>query len=82
MPETQHPHSEAKNGEDGPSFWTGARGRVNPAGAVPEVFSAAIPAPGATAVEYFLSAADRSGYREALPRVAPDGFYSFETAAR
>jgi hypothetical protein len=52
------------------------------AGAAPEVFSAAIPAPGATAVEYFLAAADRSGYRETLPRVAPDGFYTFETAAR
>jgi agmatine/peptidylarginine deiminase len=52
------------------------------AGAAPEVFSAAIPAPGATAIEYFLAAADRSGYRETLPRVAPDGFYTFETAAR
>jgi hypothetical protein len=28
-------------------------------------------------VEYFLSAADRSGRREALPRTAPDGYYSF-----
>jgi hypothetical protein len=32
--------------------------------------------------EGHLSAADRSGYRETLPRVTPDGFYSFNTAAR
>jgi len=48
----------------------------------PETYTAAIPAPDAAVVEYFLSAADRSGNQEALPRVAPDGFYSFEVAAR
>lgn len=44
----------------------------------PDVYEASIPgaAPGET-VEYFLSAADRSGRRESLPRVAPDGFYHF-----
>jgi hypothetical protein len=34
-------------------------------------------APGQT-VEYFLSAADRSGRRETLPRTAPKGFYTFQ----
>ena len=29
------------------------------------------------AVEYYLSAADRSGRRESLPRSAPNGFYVF-----
>ncbi|MCK5645240.1 MAG: agmatine deiminase family protein [Anaerolineales bacterium] len=28
-------------------------------------------------IEYFLSAADRSGRQESLPRTAPDGFYTF-----
>ncbi len=50
--------------------------------AAPETYFAAIPAPAAAVVEYFLAAADRSGRRETLPRVAPDGFYSFEVAAR
>jgi len=48
----------------------------------PETYTAAISAPDAAVVEYFLSAADRSGNRETLPRVAPDGFYSFEVTAR
>jgi agmatine/peptidylarginine deiminase len=52
------------------------------AGATAEIYTAAIPAPQSAAVEYFLSAADRSGRRESLPRVAPDGFYSFEIASR
>ncbi|MBW2494477.1 MAG: agmatine deiminase family protein [Deltaproteobacteria bacterium] len=50
------------------------------AGATPETYTASIPAPAATAIEYFLSAADRSGRRETLPRVAPEGVYSFEVA--
>lgn len=44
----------------------------------PDIFVASIP--GAFAgqgVEYFLSAADRSGRRESLPRTAPDGYYWF-----
>ena len=56
-----------------------------------EIFVASIPGTGSAeigsagrssgqAVEYFLSAADRSGRRESLPRTAPDGFYSFEVA--
>jgi len=52
------------------------------AGATPDTYSASIPAPGAAVIEYFLSAADRSGRRETLPRVAPSGFYSFEVALR
>jgi agmatine/peptidylarginine deiminase len=52
------------------------------AAATPETYTASIPAPEATAIEYFLSAADRSGRRESLPRVAPDGFYTFEVASR
>jgi hypothetical protein len=48
-------------------------------GSSPGLFVAAIPAPDdGTTVEYFFSAADRSGRREALPRVAPGGFYSFK----
>jgi agmatine/peptidylarginine deiminase len=44
----------------------------------PETFAASIPGAGADrGVEYFLSAADRSGRRESLPRTAPDGHYSF-----
>jgi hypothetical protein len=44
----------------------------------PEIFVASIPgAAGGQTVEYFLSAADRSGRRESLPRTAPDGVYSF-----
>ncbi len=43
-----------------------------------DVYGASIPSPGpGRAVEYYLSAADRSGRRETLPRVAPKGFYSF-----
>jgi hypothetical protein len=45
------------------------------------IFAAAIPGAAAgRAVEYFLSAADRSGRRESLPRTAPDGYYSFRVA--
>jgi agmatine/peptidylarginine deiminase len=49
--------------------------------AEPDVYEASIPgaAPSET-VEYFLSAADRSGNRESLPRAAPYGFYSFSVA--
>jgi len=44
----------------------------------PETFAASIPGGAAgQGVEYFLSAADRSGRREFLPRTAPDGYYSF-----
>ena len=44
----------------------------------PETFIASIPGVAAgRGVEYFLSAADRSGRRESLPRTAPDGYYSF-----
>jgi agmatine/peptidylarginine deiminase len=52
-------------------------------GSSPGLFVAAIPAPddGAT-VEYFFSAADRSGRRETLPRVAPGGFYSFKVDSK
>jgi hypothetical protein len=48
------------------------------AAAEPDVYEASIPgaAPGET-VEYFLSAADRSGRRESSPRTAPDGFFHF-----
>ncbi|HEY5658067.1 MAG TPA: agmatine deiminase family protein [Myxococcota bacterium] len=47
-------------------------------GAEPERYVASIRGPGAgKTVEYFLSAADRSGRRESLPRGAPVGFYSF-----
>jgi agmatine/peptidylarginine deiminase len=52
------------------------------AGAAPGVYTAAIPAPQSAVIEYFLSAADRSGRRESLPRVAPDGYYTFEVASR
>jgi len=53
------------------------------AGSDPEAFSADIsgPEPGDT-VEYFLSAADRSGRHETLPRGAPEGFYTFTVAPR
>jgi agmatine deiminase len=51
-------------------------------GTAPEIYTAEIPTPQSAVIEYFLSAADRSGRRESLPRVAPDGFYTFETAAR
>jgi agmatine/peptidylarginine deiminase len=44
----------------------------------PEIFLASIPGAAAgQTVEYFLSAADRSGRRESLPRTAPEGYYSF-----
>jgi agmatine/peptidylarginine deiminase len=44
--------------------------------------AAAIPSPGpGRTIEYSLAAADRSGRRETLPRVAPAGFYSFAAAA-
>lgn len=44
----------------------------------PGAYAAAIPSPGPRrTVEYYLAAADRSGRRETLPRVAPAGFYSF-----
>jgi agmatine/peptidylarginine deiminase len=56
------------------------RWRVIPleATARPETFVASIPGADADrGVEYFLSAADRSGRRESLPRTAPGGYYSF-----
>ena len=44
----------------------------------PKIFQAAIPGVNSgETVEYYLSAADRSGRRETLPRTAPDSFYSF-----
>jgi agmatine/peptidylarginine deiminase len=44
----------------------------------PGIYAASIPGANAgDGVEYFLSAADRSGRRESLPRSAPDGYYSF-----
>jgi hypothetical protein len=47
----------------------------------PQTFVASIPSVAAgQGVEYFLSAADRSGRRESLPRTAPDGYYSFRVA--
>ena len=47
-------------------------------GAEPDVYVASIPGQdGGDIVDYFLSAADRSGRRETLPRGAPAGFYSF-----
>ncbi len=52
------------------------------ADATPGTYTASIPTPEAAAIEYFFSAADRSGRRESLPRVAPGGFYSFEIASR
>ncbi len=48
----------------------------------PEVFTASIPAASAgQEIEYFLSAADRSGRRESLPRTAPEGYYSFRVGS-
>jgi hypothetical protein len=44
----------------------------------PAIFAASIPgASSGQEIEYFLSAADRSGRRESLPRTAPRGYYSF-----
>ena len=60
------------------------RWRVIPleATADPERFGASIPGAAAgQGVEYFLSAADRSGRRESLPRTAPDGYYSFRVVS-
>jgi agmatine/peptidylarginine deiminase len=49
----------------------------------PDVYVASIPGQdGGEVVEYFLSAADRSGRRETLPRGAPVGFYSFAIESR
>jgi len=51
---------------------------LRPAGAVPHRYAASIPAQeSGRTIEYYLAAADRSGRRETLPRVAPKGFYSF-----
>ena len=64
------------SGEDG---W-----RVIPLEATgnPETFAASIPGSGADrGIEYFVSAADRSGRRESLPRTAPDGYYQFRAVA-
>ncbi|HXH28153.1 MAG TPA: agmatine deiminase family protein, partial [Candidatus Polarisedimenticolia bacterium] len=47
-------------------------------GSAPHTYEGAIPSAGSgRTVEYYLSAADRSGRHETLPRVAPQGFYSF-----
>ena len=47
-------------------------------GSAPYAYVASIPSQASgRSVEYYLSAADRSGRRETLPRVAPGGFYSF-----
>jgi len=44
----------------------------------PNIFQASIPGVNSgMTVEYYVSAADRSGRRETLPRTAPDNFYSF-----
>jgi hypothetical protein len=44
----------------------------------PNIFQASIPGVNSgETVEYYLSAADRSGRWETLPRTAPDNFYSF-----
>lgn len=44
----------------------------------PRVFQASIPgAKSGRTMDYYLSAADRSGRRETLPRTAPDNLYSF-----
>jgi agmatine deiminase len=44
----------------------------------PNIFQASIPGVNSgTTVEYYVSAADKSGRRETLPRTAPDNFYSF-----
>jgi hypothetical protein len=44
----------------------------------PNIFQVSIPGVNSgETVEYYLSAADRSGRRETLPRTAPDNFYSF-----
>jgi len=51
------------------------------AGATPETYTASIPTTDAAEIEYFFSAADRSGRKETLPRVAPGGFYAFEVAS-
>jgi len=46
-----------------------------------DTYAATMPSPGpGRTVEYYLAAADRSGRRETLPRVAPKGFYSFAIA--
>jgi hypothetical protein len=48
----------------------------------PEVFAASIPGAAAgETVDYYLTAADRSGRRESLPRSAPEGFYSFTVSS-
>jgi agmatine/peptidylarginine deiminase len=53
------------------------------AGPESEMYIASIPGPGVgETVEYFISAADRSGRRETLPRGAPVGFYSFSVVSR
>lgn len=61
---------------EGSSEWT--KVRLEPAG-TEHAFKAAIEGirPGQT-VEYYLSAAARSGRRESLPRTAPKGLYSFK----
>ena len=44
----------------------------------PNIFQVSIPGVNSgETVEYYLSAADKSGRRETLPRTAPDNFYSF-----
>ncbi len=60
--------------------WT--KVRLEPTG-TPDVFRALIPNvhPGKS-VEYYLSAASRSGRHESLPRTAPKGFFAFTIEAK
>jgi agmatine/peptidylarginine deiminase len=62
---------------------TGWRQTPLRAGPRPDLFVGSLPGPAAGAtVEYYLSAADRSGRRESLPRVAPAAVYSFSVIQR
>lgn len=59
------------------------RVRLEKSGRAPDAYAASIPGPGVgKTVEYFFSAADRSGRAETLPRAAPLGFYSFSVVSR
>jgi agmatine/peptidylarginine deiminase len=59
----------------GSPMWTEVR--LEPAGTT-DLYRATIPGPKAgQTVEYYLSAASRSGRQETLPRTAPKGFYAF-----
>jgi agmatine/peptidylarginine deiminase len=66
---------------EGSTEWT--RVRLEPAAGAPTTFEASIGGlrPGQV-VEYYLSAASRSGRQESLPRTAPKGCYSFKVAEK